>query len=91
MIKSNSQIKEKLEMLASLEQMQIAQSIIDSREGNIYDTNYEKLGTKIEYVEKGSDVYKLIEQYVKNTHASTHNQYKLKIVDVYSLEKDSDN
>lgn len=71
--------------------MQIAQSIIDSREGNIYDTNYEKLRTKIKYVEKGSEAYKLIEQYVKNTHASTHDQYKLKIVDVYSLEKDSDN
>ncbi len=30
----------------------------------------------------------MIEDYVRNTHASTHNQYKMKVMDVFAVNKD---
>lgn len=33
-------------------------------------------------IDKDSEEAKIIKQYVKNTHASTHNAYDLKVVDV---------
>ena len=33
----------------------------------------------------------MIEDYVKNTHASTHNQYKMKVMDVFAVNKDREN
>ena len=32
----------------------------------------------------------MIEDYVQNTHAPTHNQYKMKIASVFELKKDGD-
>ena len=33
-------------------------------------------------VDKSSDEFKRLDDYVKNTHAATHNQYELEIVEV---------
>lgn len=35
-------------------------------------------------VDKDSEEAKIIKQYVKNTHASTHNAYDLKVMEVSS-------
>lgn len=32
----------------------------------------------------------MIEDYVENTHAATHNQYKMKVLDVFGIEKQSE-
>jgi len=32
----------------------------------------------------------VIEEYLKNTHAATHNQYSMKIEEIYSIDKDSE-
>lgn len=36
----------------------------------------------LQVVDKDSEEAKIIKQYVKNTHAATHNAYDLKVVDV---------
>ena len=32
-------------------------------------------------------VEQLVEQYLQQTHAATHNQYKMKLLEVYDVEK----
>ena len=32
-------------------------------------------------------VQQLVEQYLQQTHAATHNQYKMKLLEVYDVEK----
>lgn len=48
-----------------------------SSDMNELDSNYLKLGTNINPLDKDSDTYKLLVEYVENTHASTHTTYKL--------------
>ena len=51
--------------------------------GNIIDNNYAKLNSDVEHVDIESEEYKLLEKYLHNTHASTHNTYRLEILDIY--------
>ena len=44
---------------------------------NELDSNYLKLATNIAPLDKETETYKLLVEYVENTHASTHNAYKL--------------
>jgi len=32
----------------------------------------------------------MVEDYLKNTHASTHNQYKMKLLDVFAVNKEEE-
>ena len=47
------------------------------------DAHYEKLRTSMEVLERASDEFKLLEKYVKNTHAATHTLYSLEIEQVF--------
>lgn len=50
---------------------------------NELDSNYLKLATNIEPLDKKSDRYKLLVEYVNNTHGSTHTAYKLEVLDIF--------
>ena len=41
----------------------------------------------LEPVDKTTEEYKIIEKYVKNTHAPTHTAYTLEIVDVFRIDR----
>ncbi|EAS06927.3 poly(ADP-ribose) polymerase family WGR domain protein (macronuclear) [Tetrahymena thermophila SB210] len=90
-------VKEKLEMIESIQNIQIATKLIeDKKQGkdgqqiNQIQSNYEKLKCKIEPV-KDQKVRKIIEDYLKNTHASTHNQYGLTIDEIFEVEREGEN
>ena len=51
------------------------------------DSHYKKLKTEIEVLEKSTEEFKVIEEYVKNTHASTHTQYSLEIAEVFKVAR----
>lgn len=46
---------------------------------NELDSNYLKLKTDIKPVDKKSELYEKLVKYVKNTHATTHNNYRLEV------------
>lgn len=91
---SEKKIKEKLEMLQSLEEIQVFTKLLD--EGSInsdineLDSNYAKLNIKITPMDKNSETYKLLLKYVANTHASTHTAYKLIVEEIFELEKEAE-
>lgn len=78
---TEQKVKQKLEMLQSLEDIQVFTKLLDegkiSNDMNELDSNYLKLGTNITPLDKNSETFKLLLEYVENTHASTHTAYKL--------------
>ncbi|KZC08363.1 PREDICTED: poly [ADP-ribose] polymerase [Dufourea novaeangliae] len=80
----------KCEMLDALLEMEIAYSLLHTQTDsskNPLDAHYKQLNTDIKVLDKESEEYKNIEQYVKNTHAETHKQYDLEIEDVFVVKR----
>ena len=86
-------VKNKIEMLDNLLEIEVAYNLLSSdvtSSGNKkdpIDSHYEKLKTEIEVLEKGTEEYSLLQEYVTNTHASTHNQYSLTIEDIFKVSR----
>jgi hypothetical protein len=88
-------LKQKLEMVEALGDIEIATSLLkQSSHLNLdehpIDTNYRSLRNNIQPLDKESEEWTVIEKYVANTHAGTHNQYSLDILDIYTLERDQE-
>lgn len=84
------EIKSKCDMLDALLEMEIAYNLLrdktDEKE-NPLDSHYKQLKTDIDVLDKESEEFKMIQQYVKNTHATTHTQYELEIEDVFVIKR----
>merc|ERR1719495_1699326 len=77
-------------MIESLLEIEIAYSLMQSDASSgedPIDQHYHKLKTEIEVVDVESEEYKMIKQYVENTHAATHNTYTLHIQQVFRIER----
>ena len=76
-------------MLDNLLDIEVAYSMLkggdDSGVKDPIDIHYEKLKTEIKPMDKKSDEYKRLVEYVKNTHASTHTQFDLVVEEVRFL------
>ncbi|KAG0710317.1 Poly [ADP-ribose] polymerase 1 [Chionoecetes opilio] len=84
-------IKNKIAMLDSLSEIEIAYSLLKSeceedKGADPIDKHYRKLKTKVDVVDKTSDEYKMIEDYVSNTHAATHSHYKLVVEEAFKVD-----
>lgn len=79
-------------MLQSLEDIQVFTKLLDQGgedgDANELDSNYKKLNMNITPLDKSSETYKLLIEYVKNTHAKTHTAYRLEVEDIFELAKD---
>jgi poly [ADP-ribose] polymerase len=71
--------------------MKIASNLINEdtsgSETNVLDHHYNALNCGIKAIDKGSKTWKMVADYVKNTHASTHNYYTLEPLDIYEIER----
>ena len=85
-------IKSKTDMLNNLLDIEIAYSFIkDSNNGeDPIDQHYKKLKCEMSVVDKESRDYKLIVDYVTNTHAATHSAYKLIVEDIYTIDREGE-
>ncbi len=84
-------IKSKIDMLDSLLEIEVAYNLLQSEEKDKgkdpIDAHYDKLRTKMEVVDKKSEEFRMLEAYVKNTHASTHTLFTLEIEDVFKIRR----
>lgn len=67
--------------------IEIAYSMLKDHTGeneqiNRLDSHYLKLNAQVELLDKLSEEFKLLDLYVKNTHAETHRNYELEIIEV---------
>ncbi|XP_076873886.1 poly [ADP-ribose] polymerase 1 isoform X2 [Brachyhypopomus gauderio] len=87
-------IQAKVQMLDNLLDIEVAYSLLrggteDNKKDPI-DINYEKLKTKIEVVDMASEEAQIIIQYVKNTHAATHNTYTLEVEEIFKIAREGE-
>ncbi|XP_063079036.1 poly [ADP-ribose] polymerase 1 [Engraulis encrasicolus] len=87
-------IQAKVQMLDNLLDIEVAYSLLrggaeDNRKDPI-DINYEKLNTQIEVVDKSTHEAQVILDYVKNTHAATHNTYTLEVEEIFKVVRDGE-
>ncbi|KAJ8270512.1 hypothetical protein GJAV_G00115780 [Gymnothorax javanicus] len=87
-------IQAKVQMLDNLLDIEVAYSLLrggaeDNKKDPI-DINYEKLKTKIEVVDKTCEEAQIVLDYVKNTHAATHNTYTLEVEEVFKVKREGE-
>lgn len=91
-INSLRQISDKFEMLADLSDIRLAYSIL-STENDIskcfIDNCYDKLKVHIEPLDRSSEQFKFLKQYVKNTHAPTHN-FTLEVEEIFQVSRNGE-
>lgn len=83
-------IKNKREMIDSLLEIEIAYSMLQADvndELNILDCRYEQLKSKLEPLDHEAEEFKMINQYVQNTHGATHSNFKLSVEDVFKVTR----
>lgn len=85
------QVEKLTQMLDSLLEIECAYNLIkteDSKDdANPLDKHYEQLKTKLEPLDKSSEEFALLQKYVKNTHAATHNMYDLDVIDIFKVAR----
>jgi poly [ADP-ribose] polymerase len=74
-------------MLDSLMEIEIAYNMLKTKseaDNDVHplDAHYAKLNAHIEVLDEKTDEFEMLKQYVKNTHATTHTQYELEILEV---------
>lgn len=94
-IDTKQKVKEKIDLLSSLENIQIATKLlkdnnINPEDVNMIDQNYGKLNCNIKSLNKTDKMYKLILDYVSKTHGSTHSSYTLDVLNILELDKQVD-
>merc|ERR1719233_1019026 len=86
-------VKSKIDMLDNLLEIEVAYSLLASdgensdKEKDPVDAHYDKLKTEIEVLKEETEEYKILKDYVTNTHASTHTQYSLEIEGIFKIAR----
>eukprot|EP00029_Vermamoeba_vermiformis_P007076 TRINITY_DN2952_c0_g1_i1.p1 TRINITY_DN2952_c0_g1~~TRINITY_DN2952_c0_g1_i1.p1 ORF type:complete len:941 (+),score=268.76 TRINITY_DN2952_c0_g1_i1:48-2870(+) len=89
-IDSQEQLQEKVDLIYSLLEMEIATTLLRSADDDTDDpleSHYKKLNCAMEPLDHDSDEFQMIKEYVKNTHAPTHTDYTLKLQEVFKVDR----
>jgi len=88
-INSKELLKEKITMVEALADIVVATKLLrgGGGGGNPIDTQYASLNCGMEPVEKDSEEWKLIQKYITNTHATTHKNFSLIILDIFKITR----
>ncbi|KAH8385055.1 hypothetical protein KR093_010826 [Drosophila rubida] len=91
LIETIEQVESLRQMLDSLSEIEVAYNIIKNEHSadniNPLDKHYEQLKTQLEPLDKNSEEFAILKNYVQNTHASTHSSYELEVVDVFKVSR----
>eukprot|EP00916_Digyalum_oweni_P014610 GHVL01023971.1.p1 GENE.GHVL01023971.1~~GHVL01023971.1.p1 ORF type:complete len:547 (+),score=90.13 GHVL01023971.1:3-1643(+) len=89
-----AKLKDKLDMVSSLADIGLAAKIIknetpDDNENRI-DKHYKQLNCKLEPMEESNNMFKIINEYTTNTHGRTHTAWKVKVKNVFQLDREDE-
>lgn len=91
LIRTAAEVREKVALLEALGDIQAALSVLDQPidvTTHPADQHYHRLQCDLTPLQKESEEYKIIEKYMKTTHAKTHKHYTLKLLEVMECRKD---
>jgi poly [ADP-ribose] polymerase len=93
LIKTIPQLKQEIELLEALDDIEIVLTTLNLNTNtrlNPLDQQYEQLKCQFNPLETNDEIYILINQYLQSTHAATHQQYKMQIEQIFTIEKDNE-
>ena len=83
-------ITTKTQMLDNLMEIELAYSLLKDGGDASIDSHYDKLKTKLEVLPKDSEEFRILTEYVTNTHAATHNMYTLEVLEVFKVARNGE-
>ncbi|VFQ91204.1 unnamed protein product [Cuscuta campestris] len=88
-IKDEDDFKSKVKMLEALQDIEIASRLVGlgGDDNSSLDEKYEKLRCEISPIPHDCEDYHLVEKYLQSTHAPTHKDWSLEVLEVFSLER----
>ncbi|KAK7269676.1 hypothetical protein RIF29_22410 [Crotalaria pallida] len=92
-IDTPQKLKHKLEMVEALGEIEVATKLLKDDEGMQDDplyAHYQRLHCELVPVEFGCEEFSMIEKYMKNTHAKTHSNYTVEIVQIFRVSKEGE-
>ncbi|XP_060901317.1 poly [ADP-ribose] polymerase 2 [Labrus mixtus] len=93
MIRSEDELKEKIALLEALSDIQIAVKMVQSSgDGDEHplDRQYSSLKCQLQALDSGCEEYTVIEKYLQSTHAPTHSDYTMTVLDIFSVDRDGE-
>eukprot|EP00124_Ichthyophonus_hoferi_P005104 Ihof_evm1s667 gene=Ihof_evmTU1s667 len=83
-------VQSKMKLLETLGEIEIAMSMMKEADKtkaiNPIDARYQALHTSIQPIQPEAEEYKLVEEYMRNTHGSTHSSYTLELADLFAVQ-----
>ncbi|XP_043109054.1 poly [ADP-ribose] polymerase 2 [Puntigrus tetrazona] len=92
-IRTEDELKEKIALLEALSDIQIAVKVVQSSVQNDehpLDRQYHSLQCQLQPLDSNSNEYKVIERYLQSTHAPTHTDYTMTILDIFAVEREGE-
>lgn len=92
-IRSEEELKEKIELLEALSDIQIAVKMVQSSgdsEEHPLDQQYKSLHCGLQPLDPTGNEYQIIEKYLQSTHASTHRDYTMTVLDMFSVDREGE-
>ncbi|KAI3668282.1 hypothetical protein L6452_43359 [Arctium lappa] len=89
-IDTPQKLKRKLEMVEALGEIEVATKLLEDNAGMQEDplfSHYERLNCELTPVEVDSKEFHMIAKYMKNTHAKTHSDYSVEIVQIFRTSR----
>ncbi|XP_036374761.1 poly [ADP-ribose] polymerase 2 isoform X2 [Megalops cyprinoides] len=93
LIRTEEELKEKIALLEALSDIQIAVKMAESDADSVehpLDRQYGSLRCRLQPLAPDSQQYKVIEQYLQSTHAPTHSDYTMSILDIFTVEREGE-
>ncbi|KAL0966309.1 hypothetical protein UPYG_G00293700 [Umbra pygmaea] len=92
-IRSKEELKEKISLLEALSDIQIAVKMLQSSangDEHPLDRQYDSLQCQLQALSAGSHEYQVIERYLQTTHAPTHNDYTMTVLDIFAVDREEE-
>ncbi|XP_067837774.1 poly [ADP-ribose] polymerase 2, partial [Heptranchias perlo] len=93
LIRTKKELQEKVGLLEALSEIEIAIKVVESELGsaeNPLDRQYRSLHCSLQPLEHTASEFKVVEKYLQSTHASTHNDFTMKLLEVFNVEKEGE-
>ncbi|XP_019748466.1 poly [ADP-ribose] polymerase 2 isoform X2 [Hippocampus comes] len=94
LIRTEDELKKKIELLEALSDIQIAVKMVESSSDgdneHPLDRHYRSLNCKLDPLDPLCEEYKVIEKYLQSTHASTHCDYTMSVMDMFAVDRDGE-
>ncbi|XP_075805450.1 poly [ADP-ribose] polymerase 2 isoform X3 [Microtus pennsylvanicus] len=92
-IRTEKELSDKVQLLEALGDIEIALKLVKSeRQGaeHLLDQHYRNLHCALRPLDHESNEFKVISQYLQSTHAPTHRDYTMTLLDVFEVEKEGE-